>query len=97
MIQGHIIRTKRGAKALRLRQAAAQSGIAQTILSKIEKSDRKPTKGNIRKPATVLGIDKEKLTIQFLDKKMAYEIAGNDCAPQALKAAAKKVKFHPSQ
>ncbi|PGH39527.1 MAG: hypothetical protein CRN43_08530 [Candidatus Nephrothrix sp. EaCA] len=75
MIQGHIIRTKRGAKALRLRQAAAQSGIAQTI------------------PTTVLDIGKEKLTIQFLDKKMAYEIAGNDCAPQALKAAAKKVRF----
>lgn len=90
---GHIIRTKREAKGLLLRQVAAQLDIDQAILSKIEKGDRKPTRENICKLAEVLDIDKEKLMIQFLSEKIAYEIAGDDCASQALKVAEKKVKF----
>ena len=90
---GQIIRTKREAKGLLLRQVAAQLDIDQAILSKIEKGDRKPTRENISKLAEVLEIDKEKLMIQFLSEKIADEIAGDDCASQALKVAEKKVKF----
>lgn len=90
---GHILRSKREAKGLLLRQVAAMLDIDQAILSKIEKGDRKPTRENINKLADVLDIDKKQLMIQFLSEKIAYEIAGDDCASQALKVAEKKIKF----
>jgi HTH-type transcriptional regulator, competence development regulator len=90
---GQLLKAKREAKGLLLRQVAAYLDIDQAILSKIEKGDRKPTKENIGKLSEILTIDKEKLMIQFLSEKIAYEIAGEDCASQALKVAEKKVKY----
>ncbi|QQS51075.1 MAG: helix-turn-helix transcriptional regulator [Bacteroidota bacterium] len=90
---GQILKTKRETKGLLLRQVAAYLDIDQAILSKIEKGNRKPTKDNIYKLSEILEIDKENLMIQFLSEKIAYEIAGEDCASQALKVAEKKVKF----
>ncbi|PKP47675.1 MAG: transcriptional regulator [Bacteroidetes bacterium HGW-Bacteroidetes-1] len=90
---GQILKTKRETKGLLLRQVAAYLDVDQAILSKIEKGNRKPTKDNIYKLSEILEIDKENLMIQFLSEKIAYEIAGEDCASQALKVAEKKVKF----
>jgi HTH-type transcriptional regulator, competence development regulator len=90
---GQILKTKRETKGLLLRQVAAYLDIDQAILCKIEKGNRKPTKANIYKLSEILEIDKENLMIQFLSEKIAYEIAGEDCATQALKVAEKKVKF----
>lgn len=90
---GQILKTKRETKGLLLRHVAAYLDIDQAILSKIEKGNRKPTKDNIYKLSEILEIDKENLMIQFLSEKIAYEIAGEDCASKALKVAEKKVKF----
>ena len=90
---GQLIKSKREAKGLLLRQVAAFLDIDQAILSKIEKGNRKPNRENIGKLAEILEVDREQLMVQFLSEKIAYEIAGEECASQALRVAEKKVQY----
>ena len=90
---GEIIREKREAKGLLLRQVAAQLDIDTAIISKIERGERKATREQISHIATILDIDKEYLLIQYLSEKIAYEIAGDDFAKQTLKVAESKIEY----
>jgi transcriptional regulator with XRE-family HTH domain len=95
---GQIIRSKREALGLLLRQVAAFLDIDQAILSKIERNERRPSKENINRLAEILKFEKDELMIQFMSDKIAYEIADEDCADRVLKVAEKKVKYlktHP--
>lgn len=95
---GQIIRAKREALGLLLRQVAAYLDIDQAVLSKIERNERKPSRENIIRLAEILKFEKDELMIQFMSDKIAYEIADEDCADKVLKVAEKKVKYlktHP--
>ncbi|MCV6631059.1 MAG: helix-turn-helix domain-containing protein [Flavobacteriaceae bacterium] len=97
---GQILRNKRQALGLLLRQVSAYVDIDQAILSKIERNERKPTKEMLEKLAEILKLDKDELLVQFISDKIAYEIADEDCASKVLKAAEKKIKYlksHPIQ
>jgi len=97
---GQILRNKRQALGLLLRQVSAYVDIDQAILSKIERNERKPTKEMLDKLAEILKLDKDELLIQFISDKIAYEIVDEDCASKVLKAAEKKIKYlksHPIQ
>ena len=94
---GQILKTKREAKGLLLRQVAAYLDIDQAILSKIEKGDRKPNKEHISKLSEILEIDRENLMVQYLSEKIAFELAEEDCATQALRVAEIKVKYIKAQ
>lgn len=90
---GQIIRNKRQALGLFLRQVSAYADIDQAILSKIERNERKPTKEILEKLSEILKLDKDELLVQFISDKIAYEIASEDCASKVLKAAEKKIKY----
>jgi transcriptional regulator with XRE-family HTH domain len=95
---GQIIRAKREALGLLLRQVAAYLDIDQAVLSKIERNERKPSRENIIRLAEILKFEKDELMIQFMSDKIAYEIADEECADKVLKVAEKKVKYlktHP--
>ena len=95
---GQILRNKRQALGLLLRQVSAYVDIDQAILSKIERNERKPTKEMLERLAEILKLDKDELMIQFLSDKIAYEIVNEDCANKALKVAERKIKYlksHP--
>ena len=94
---GQLLKAKREAKGLLLRQVAAYLDIDQAILSKIEKGCRKPSKENINKLAEILEIERNNLMIQFLSEKIAYDIAEEDCAEEALKVAEKKIIYIKAQ
>ena len=47
----------------------------------------------IAKLADILDLNKDNLLIQYLSENIAYEIADDDLANQALKVAEKKVKY----
>ena len=97
---GQILRNKRQALGLLLRQVSAHVDIDQAILSKIERNERKPTKEMLEKLAEILKLDKDELLVQFISDKIAYEIADEDCASKVLKVAEKKIKYlksHPIQ
>lgn len=97
---GQILRNKRQALGLLLRQVSAYVDIDQAILSKIERNERKPTKEMLEKLAEILKLDKDELLVQFISDKIAYEIADEDCASKVLKVAEEKIKYlksHPIQ
>ena len=97
---GQILRNKRQALGLLLRQVSAYVDNDQAILSKIERNERKPTKEMLDKLAEILELDKDELLIQFISDKIAYEIVDEDCASKVLKVAEKKIKYlksHPIQ
>lgn len=90
---GDIIRNQREKLGLLLRHVSAKLDIDQAILSKIERGERKPNKELIIQLAEVLNLDKDELLVHFLSEKIAYEIANEECASKALKAAERKVKY----
>ncbi len=90
---GQIIRENREKQGLLLRQVAAKLDIDIAILSKIERSERKPSREQIIKIADVFSLDKNELLIQYLSEKIAYEIADEDVAVQSLQLAEEKVNY----
>ena len=97
---GQILRNKRQALGLLLRQVSAYVDIDQAILSKIERNERKPTKEMLVKLAEILKLDKDELLVQFISDKIAYEIIDEDFASKVLKVAEKKIQYlksHPIQ
>lgn len=84
---GQILRNRRQALGLLLRQVSAYVDIDQAILSKIERNERKPTKEMLDKLSEILKLDKDELLIQFISDNIAYEIASEDYAGKVLKAA----------
>lgn len=91
---GELIREARVKKGLLLRQLAAFLEMDQAILSKIERAERKATREQIVKLATILDISEKELLIQFLSENIAYELYEEDVANQALKVAEKKVEYY---
>lgn len=90
---GDVIRNKREELGLLLRHVSAKLDIDQAILSKIERGERKPSKEMIIQLADVLNLDKKELLVDYLSEKIAFELANEDCAAQALKIAEKKVRY----
>ncbi|MCE2504475.1 MAG: helix-turn-helix transcriptional regulator [Chlorobi bacterium] len=94
---GQLIRRTREKKELLLRHAAAQADIDQAILSKIERGERKASKDQIIRLAKVLGLDQDKLLIEYISDKIAYELVNEDVAAKALKVAERKITYFKKQ
>jgi transcriptional regulator with XRE-family HTH domain len=90
---GQIIRAKGESLGLLFRQVTSHLDIDHAILSKIERNEQKPTKDNIIKLAKILKLDREDLLVQFMNEKIAYEIADEDYSSKVLKVAEQKMKY----
>ena len=90
---GEIIRAEREKKGMLLRQLAAQLDIDASILSKIERGERNATREHILKLAGLLDLNKNEFLIQYLSEKIAYDLADEDNAKQALKVAEERVDY----
>lgn len=90
---GEQIRKLREDNGLPLRKVAAELDIDQSILSKIERGERKASKEQIIHIARIFNVDEKKLLINYLSDKVLYELLGEDLAVDALKVAEKKIKY----
>lgn len=90
---GELLREKREEKRLLLRHVSAELDIDTAILSKIERSERKATKGQIVKLAEILDLNKEDLLVQYLSEKILYEIKDEELGEKALKVAEQQIKY----
>lgn len=79
--------------SLLLRQVAALLEMDTAILSKIERGERKATRSQIIKLAEILGLNKNELLIQYLGERIAYDLADEDNAKLALKAAEERIDY----
>ena len=90
---GQRLRELREKAGLTLRKAAMQADVDVAILSKMERGERKLTKGLILKLAKMYNENPEKLIIDFLSEKVIYELIDEEFGLKALKVAEKELKY----
>lgn len=89
---GEILRELREGKNLLLRQVAAAIEIDPTLLSKIERGDRLPTKDQVIAFAKYFKEDAHSITVAWLSDKVVDEIKDQDLGAEALKVAEQKIR-----
>lgn len=90
---GQQIRELREKSELPLRKVAAAIDIDQSILSKIERGERKASKEQIIRLAHLFNVDQKEMLINYFSDRVLYEIADEDFASDILKVAEAKVKY----
>lgn len=91
---GDTIKKLREEKQLPLREVAEALNIDTSMLGKIEKNNRKPTKQLIEKIAKFFNVNDKDLMIAFLSDTVAYKVMDEeDFAIEVLKVAEKKIKY----
>ena len=91
---GETVKKLREEKQLPLREVAEALKIDTSMLGKIEKNNRKPTKQLIEKFAKYFNVSDKDLMIAFISDTVAYQVMDEeDFAIEVLKVAEKKVKY----
>ena len=94
---GEIIKAERDIKELFLRQVAGALEVDQTLISKFEKGDRKPTREQVEKFDDFFELDKDELITAWLSDRIVSTIQGEKNAEKALKVAERKIKYLKSR
>lgn len=91
---GDTVKRLREEKKLPLREVAEALDIDTSMLGKIEKNNRKPTKQLIEKFAKYFKVSDKDLLVAFLSDSIAYQVMDEeDLSSEVLKVAEKKVKY----
>ena len=94
---GTILRELREAKGLLLREVGAKLSLDPTILSKIERDERMPTKEQVKALSDFYKDQKNDVIIAWLSDKLVYEVQEEDLALEAMKVAEEKVKYNKTK
>lgn len=89
---GQIIRDKREAKGMLLRELSASLKIDPAILSKIERGERNPTRKLLVEISILLDINEKDLILEWISDKIIYDIADEEHGYEALKIAERKAE-----
>ena len=84
----------RKSKGLILRKVAAEVDIDQSLISKFEKGERKPTVEQIEKLTTFYQIPKHRLLVDVISEKVYNQVKDLDFANEVLKVAEQKVIYN---
>lgn len=94
---GDTLRALRESKGLLLREVGAELSLDPTLLSKIERNDRMPTKGQVKALSEFYEDKKNEVLIAWLSDKLVYEVQGEDLGLVAMKVAEKKIEYLKTQ
>lgn len=94
---GEQVRLLREEAKLSLREVAEQIGIDTSLLGKIERNDRQPTKEQIKLVAKFFNLDEKDLMKEFLSDQIAYKIMEEEADIDTLKVAEKKIQYLKSK
>jgi Fic family protein/DNA-binding XRE family transcriptional regulator len=87
-----LLKSAREEKGLKTREVAQLLGIDQALISKFENGSRKPTKDQVVKLASLLGIDFETLMVAWLKEKILYEIGQDEFALKAMNMVREEIE-----
>ena len=90
---GEIIKEKREEQNLLLREVSALTEIDQSIISKFEKGERKPSREQVIKFANIYNLPQDELIISWQSDKVAYDLISENHALEILKVAESKVEY----
>lgn len=84
---GELIRVRRKAKNLLIRQLAAELAIAPSLLSRIERGDKRPTRAQVVQLSELLESDEKELLVLFLSGKIVSILRNEVPALEAIALA----------
>ena len=90
---GEHLRHLREEAGLTLKFVSEQIYIDTSLLAKIERSERQPTKQIIKQVADFFKVDEKELQNNFLSDQIAYKILDEEADLSILKVAEEKVKY----
>ncbi len=90
---GEHLRNLRENQNLTLKNVAEQIGIDTSLLAKIERNERQPTKQIIKQVAEFFKCSEQELLNNFLSDQIAYKIMDEEADIEILKVAEEKVKY----
>jgi transcriptional regulator with XRE-family HTH domain len=90
---GEHLRELRENKHLTLKIVSEQIGIDTSLLAKIERNERQPTKQIIKQVAKFFKCNEQELLNNFLSDQIAYKILDEKADIEILKVAEEKVKY----
>lgn len=90
---GEQLRFLRENASLTLKLVAEQISIDTSLLAKIERNERQPTKQIIKRVAEYFKVDEKELQSNFLSDQIAYKILDENADLSILKVAEEKVKY----
>lgn len=83
-ILGKLIRESRQAKGLLIRQVAAELGIDPSLLSRIERGDKRPTRVQVIQLSKILDTDENELLAKYLSERIVSILITEPAALQAI-------------
>ncbi len=90
---GEHLRKLRESQSLTLKNVSEQIGIDTSLLAKIERNERQPTKHIIKQVAEFFKCNEQELLNNFLSDQIAYKILDEEADIEILKVAEEKVKY----
>ncbi len=90
---GEHLRNLREESGLTLKFVSEQIGIDTSLLAKIERNERQPTKQIIKQVAGFFKVDQKELQNDFLSDVIAYKILDEEADLSILKVAEEKLKY----
>jgi len=94
---GETLKTAREEKEMILRRVAAEVDIDQSLISKFEKNERKPTKEQIIRLANFYGLSEDDLLINWYSERIAEELKYTESTSEILKVAEQKINYYKAQ
>lgn len=91
---GEQIRERRVAVGLLLREVAAELKIDPSLLSRIERGEKYPTREQVIQLTKLLKIAEGELLVAYLSDKIVYELQNEDLAFEAMAVAEKKLSYY---
>ena len=90
---GELLRSLREETGQTLKTVAENLQMDTSLLAKIERNERQPTKLIINQVAEYFNVDKKELQSEFLSDQIAYKIMDEEADIEILKVAEEKVKY----
>jgi transcriptional regulator with XRE-family HTH domain len=90
---GELLRSLREETGQTLKIVAENLEMDTSLLAKIERNERQPTKQIITQVAEYFHVDKKELQTEFLSDQIAYKILDEEADIEILKVAEEKVKY----
>jgi len=93
---GDTLKCARIEKNLILRKVAAKVDIDQSLISKFEKNERKPTMEQVIRLAKFYNLSESELIIDWYSEKIAEELKYTESTTEILKVAEEKINYFKS-
>ena len=94
---GNILKIARDEKEMILRKVSAEVDIDQSLISKFEKNERKPTKEQLIRLAKFYQIPEQELIINWYSEKIAEELKHTQATSEILRVAEEKINYYKTQ